>query len=119
MHSEAHPVVTRKVQDTLPFVLSSVQSLEAKSLDTSSSNQDLQGLHDKLDVLLGNMKISSQFTKDNLAEANDSLNVLQKASNITELVGSGLSFYPGKGVSDGMLVGYSLAHAPCPIGKPA
>ena len=103
--SETHsPVVSRKVQDILPFAPAPVQDSEDKRSDPSSSNQDLQGLHEKLDVLLANMKISSQFTKDNLPEANQSLDVLQKASNITEVVGSGISFYPGKDVADGALV---------------
>ena len=90
------------VQDTLNFP--SVK-LNSKQNPTEITNEDLRAVHQKLDVLLENTNTSicSKITQDNMPEAIDSLGVLKKASNITDINGSGISFYQGNDDSDAIV----------------
>ena len=91
-----------RVQDTLPFGPVKPNSLstnptQAHTAHTESRyDNDLHAVHEKLDVLMSKREISSQFTKENLPEAVESLDVLKNAVNIADINGSGISFLPRK-----------------------
>ena len=93
------------VQDTLHFAPARLNSPASKQKPTEITSDDLRAVHQKLDVLLENTNTSicSKITQENVPEAIDSLDVLKKASNITDINGSGVSFYQGNDDSDAIV----------------